>query len=75
MEAAIWGIRMSDGAVVIREPDKTVAAGEPFWYGSQNGALAAEFVTRGVAVLDIPSGSEMLDPGVRQFGEPSRSQC
>lgn len=63
VEAAIWGIRMSDGAVVIREPDKTVAAGEPFWYGSQNGALAAEFVTRGVAVLDIPSGSEMLDPG------------
>jgi hypothetical protein len=62
VDAALWGIRMSDGAVLIHQADKTVAVGEPFWYGSENGALAAEFVTRGVAVVDIPSGGEMLKP-------------
>lgn len=62
VEAGVWGIRMSDGTVVLHRPDTDVAAGEPFWYGSENGALAAEFVTRGVAVLDVPSGGEMLKP-------------
>jgi hypothetical protein len=62
VDAALWGIRMSDGTVLIHQADKTVAVGEPFWYGSENGALAAEFVTRGVAVVDIPSGGEMLRP-------------
>jgi hypothetical protein len=62
VDAALWGIRMSDGTVLIHQADKTVAVGEPFWYGSENGALAAEFVTLGVAVVDIPSGGEMLKP-------------
>ncbi len=62
VEAALWGMRMSDGTVVMHRPDTTVAVGEPFWYGSENGGLAAEFVTRGVAVVDIPSGGELLQP-------------
>jgi hypothetical protein len=65
VEAALWGFRMSDGTVVIHRPDTTVAVGEPFWYGSENGALATEFVTRGAEVVDVPSGGAMLmlNPG------------
>jgi hypothetical protein len=74
VEAALWGIRMSDGTVLMHQADKTVAEGEPFWYGSENGALAAEFVTRGVAVVDIPSGGEMLqDSGPSSSNLPAVS--
>jgi hypothetical protein len=75
--AAIWAIRLSDGSVLLHEPDAVVANGEPFFYGSENGALAAEFLSRSSAtsvsqidtVLRIPSGNAVA--GLSGAGVPN----
>ena len=75
--AAIWAIWLSDGSVLLHEPDAVVAEGEPFFYGSENGALAAEFLSKfGAAsasqsdtVLRIPSGNAVA--GLSGAGVPN----
>jgi hypothetical protein len=62
--AGLWAIRMSNGAVALREPDVYAQVGRSFFYGSENGALVAEFLiklqagnfTQPDAVVRVSSG-------------------
>ncbi len=63
--AGIWALQISTGTVLLHVPAVVVADGEPFFFGSENGALAAGFVDSGSSttaaetdvVLRIPSGN------------------
>lgn len=64
MTVSIWAIRISTGAVLFHEGETPMALGQPFFFGSQRGNLAVEFLwnskTLGAAldrVVRIPSGA------------------
>jgi hypothetical protein len=60
---SLWAITLSSGAVVFHSPETRMAEGRPFFFGSENGALAVEFLWNSKVlgsetdtVLHMPSG-------------------
>jgi hypothetical protein len=63
MTVSLWAIKLSTGAVLYHQPETRMALGRAFFFGSENGALAVEFLWNSQvwgsetdAVLQIPSG-------------------
>jgi hypothetical protein len=61
---SLWAIKLSTGAVLFHQPETRMADGRPFFFGSENGALAVEFLwnsrvlgSETDTVLHIPSGT------------------
>lgn len=64
MTASIWAVRISTGQVLFHQPETAMASGRPFFFGSQSGNLAVEFLWNSVTagsevdkVIHIPSGA------------------
>jgi hypothetical protein len=60
---SLWAIKLSTGAVLFHSPETRMADGRPFFFGSENGALAVEFLWNSKVlgaetdtVLHMPSG-------------------
>jgi hypothetical protein len=60
---SLWAVRLSSGAVLFHTPETRIAEGRPFFFGSENGALAVEFLWNNKVlgseidtVLHMPSG-------------------
>lgn len=60
---SIWAIRLSTGAVLFHQPETRMALGRPFFFGSEDGRLAVEFLWNSEVagaeldrVIHIPSG-------------------
>lgn len=63
MTVSLWAITLSTGAVLYHQPETRMALGRAFFYGSQNGKLAVEFLWNSKVwgaetdvVLRMPSG-------------------
>jgi hypothetical protein len=63
MTVSLWAIKLSTGAVVYHQPETRMALGRAFFFGSQNGQLAVEFLWNSKVwgsetdvVLQMPSG-------------------
>jgi hypothetical protein len=70
MTVSLWAIKLSTGAVLYHQAETRMALGRPFFFGSQNGKLAVEFLWNSKVwgsetdvVLEMPSGtpSPVLD--------------
>ncbi len=71
MTVALWAIRMSTGAILYHQPETRMAVGRAFFFGSQNGQLAVEFLWNSKVwgaetdlVLQLPSGRPVAMPAV-----------
>jgi hypothetical protein len=71
MTVSLWAIKLSTGAVLYHTPDTRMALGRAFFFGSENGKLAVEFLWNSKVwgsetdvVLEMPSGRTVpvLDP-------------
>lgn len=63
MTVSLWAIKLSTGAVLYHTPETRMALGRAFFFGSQNGQLAVEFLWNSKVwgsetdvVLRMPSG-------------------
>lgn len=63
MTVSLWAIKLSTGAVLYHQPETRMALGRTFFFGSENGQLAVEFLWNSKVwgsetdvVLQIPSG-------------------
>ena len=63
MTVSLWAIRLSTGAVLYHTPETRMALGRAFFFGSENGKLAVEFLWNSKVwgsetdvVLEMPSG-------------------
>lgn len=66
MTVSVWTIKLSTGAVLFHQPETRMALGRAFYYGSQNGKLAVEFLWNSQywgseidRVLQMPSGNQV----------------
>jgi hypothetical protein len=66
MTVSLWAIRLSTGSVLYHQPETRMALGRAFFFGSQNGKLAVEFLWNSQVagaerdvVLQIPSGEQV----------------
>jgi hypothetical protein len=66
MTVSLWAIRLSTGSVLYHQPETRMALGRAFFFGSQNGKLAVEFLWNSKVwgaetdvVLQIPSGARV----------------
>src|ERR671934_92591 len=63
---SLWAIKLSTGEVLFHSPETRMALGRAFFYGSQNGRLAVEFLWNSMVwgsetdvVLEMPSGRQV----------------
>jgi hypothetical protein len=63
MTVSLWAIKLSTGAVLAHTPETRMALGRAFFFGSENGKLAVEFLWNSKVwgsetdvVLEMPSG-------------------
>jgi hypothetical protein len=63
MTVSLWAINLSTGAVLVHTPETRMALGRTFFFGSENGKLAVEFLWNSKVwgsetdvVLEMPSG-------------------
>lgn len=64
MTVSLWAIKLSTGATLLHTPETRMALGRAFFFGSENGKLAVEFLWNSTVwgsetdvVLRMPSGS------------------
>jgi hypothetical protein len=63
MTVSLWAVKLSTGAVLVHTPETRMALGRAFFFGSENGKLAVEFLWNSEVwgsetdvVLEMPSG-------------------
>ena len=63
MTVSLWAIKLSTGAILYHTPETRMALGRAFFFGSENGKLAVEFLWNSKVwgsetdvVLEMPSG-------------------
>jgi hypothetical protein len=63
MTVSLWAVKLSTGAVLFHTPETRMALGRAFFFGSENGKLAVEFLWNSKVwgsetdvVLEVPSG-------------------
>jgi hypothetical protein len=63
MTVSLWAIKLSTGAILFHTPETRMALGRAFFFGSENGKLAVEFLWNSKVwgsetdvVLEMPSG-------------------
>lgn len=66
MTVSLWAVKMSTGHVVYHQPETRMALGRAFFFGSQDGSLAVEFLWNSKVwgcetdvALHMPSGQEV----------------
>ncbi|HYM50690.1 MAG TPA: hypothetical protein VET65_08975, partial [Candidatus Limnocylindrales bacterium] len=64
MTVSLWAIKLSTGTTLFHQPETRMALGRAFFFGSENGKLAVEFLWNSKvwgsetdSVLQIPSGT------------------
>jgi len=63
MTASLWAVKLSTGQILFHTPETRMALGRAFFFGSENGKLAVQFLWNSKvwggetdAVLEMPSG-------------------
>jgi hypothetical protein len=66
MTVSLWAIKLSTGAILFHQPETRMALGRAFFFGSENGKLAVEFLWNSKVwgsetdvVLQLPSGQQV----------------